>query len=152
VKIYQGSTLMASALAGPAGEWSVTRTWSLGSHTIGATATDAALNTGPPSGLRHFTIKLVNTLSPAFTFKEIVHGHSVTLRGVAKPAENHKLVYVQILGRRWTTIGSLREDSHGFLFFSVRPTRVGDFFYRFVIAADAGHMGAVSRSVDIDSD
>jgi hypothetical protein len=153
VKVYQGSTLLGSALAGPTGQWSKLITFTLGGHTIGATATDQAGNTGPPSSLRHFTIKRPQAISTAFTFIEVRHGRLVTLRGAVSPIQNGKTVTLQFLvGRVWRSVATTHQNSLGRFQFIVRTANIRDYFYRFVTPADAGHLAATSRTINVDSD
>jgi hypothetical protein len=153
VKVYQGSTLLGSALAGPTGEWGKLITFTLGGHTIAATATDQAANTSPPSALRHFTIKRPQAISTAFTFIEFVHGRLVTLKGAVAPVQSGKTVILQLLiGRTWTNVATTHQNSLGRFAFTIRPRNIRDYFYRFVTPADAGHLAAISRTIDVDSD
>ena len=58
VTLYDGSTLLGSVTADGSGNWSFTPTTALaeGVHTITATATNAAGNTSPATGIYDFTV------------------------------------------------------------------------------------------------
>ncbi|MCB4360670.1 retention module-containing protein [Quatrionicoccus australiensis] len=69
IKIYDGTTLLGSALVGASGSWSFTPTTALsnGGHSLAATQTDVAGNTGPVSGSVSFTIDTSTVTSPTIT-------------------------------------------------------------------------------------
>ncbi len=64
VRIYDGVTLIATVTANGSGNWTYGATLAVGSHTITATATDAAGNTGSASGAK--TV-IVDTTAPSVT-------------------------------------------------------------------------------------
>ncbi len=69
IKLYDGTTYLGSTLVGATGTWSYTPTTALsnGAHSLNATQTDVAGNTGPVSGSVSFTIDTSTVTSPTIT-------------------------------------------------------------------------------------
>ncbi len=68
VKVYDGATLLGSAVATAAGAWSfTTAALADGAHNLTATATDVAGNTGPASSALAVTIDTGAPVAPAIT-------------------------------------------------------------------------------------
>ena len=65
VKVFDGATLLGSVAANASGAWSyTTAALANGSHSLTATATDAAGNTGAASGALSVTIDTVAPAAP----------------------------------------------------------------------------------------
>ena len=68
VKVYDGATLLGSATANGSGAWSfTTAALSNGAHSLTATATDAAGNTGAASSALSVTVDAVAPVAPTIT-------------------------------------------------------------------------------------
>ena len=123
VKVYDGSTLLGSAIANGSGVWTYT-TSALpnGAHSLTATATDVAGNTGVASAALNVT---VDTIAPAIPViaSDTLTGKSATLSGTAEAGSTIK-VYdgTTLLGSATTsssgawsyTTSVLSNGTHGF--------------------------------------
>src|SRR4029078_7377818 len=82
VKVYDGATLLGSAVANGAGGWSYTTgTLANGAHSLTATATDAAGNTGVASTALNVTIDTSAPVAPvisSFSTYSGTPGHAIT--------------------------------------------------------------------------
>ena len=69
ISVYDGATLLGSTLADGTGNWSFTPATALadGMHTISATATNAAGNTSPATGIYDFTVDTGLPAAPTVT-------------------------------------------------------------------------------------
>ena len=98
VKVYDGATLLGSALASGTGAWSyTTAVLPNGGHSLTATATDAAGNTGVASSALNVTIDTTAPTTPTITSFStdsgvvgdgITNDNALTLAGTAE-AEQH---------------------------------------------------------------
>lgn len=88
VKVFEGATQRASAVAAPDGSWTADVSFADGTHTITATATDAAQNVSPASAARTFSVDTVAPAVPSITSPSegaFVNSGSVTVSGSAEP-------------------------------------------------------------------
>lgn len=86
VTIYRGSpaTSIGSGVINTAGLWQVSASYTDGTHTVVAVATDQSLNVGPTSTSRTFTVDTIIPLAPTILQPSaIVTISSVTLSGTA---------------------------------------------------------------------
>ncbi|MBZ4331842.1 Ig-like domain-containing protein [Corallococcus sp. AS-1-12] len=88
VTVREGTTVLCTATANASGTWSCTSsTLSEGSHTISATARDAAGNTGPASTAVPFTVDTVAPVAPVIaspTANQSVGSQTPVLSGTAE--------------------------------------------------------------------
>ena len=85
VKVYDGATLLGSALASGTGAWSyTTAVLPNGGHSLTATATDAAGNTGVASTALSVTIDTAAPAAPVITGDTIVNTNEMMLTGTAE--------------------------------------------------------------------
>ena len=94
VKVYDGATLLGSATANGSGAWSyTTAALSNGAHSLTATATDAAGNTGVASSALSVTIDTTAPVAPSITSfspdsgvvgDHITNVNTLTLTGTAE--------------------------------------------------------------------
>src|SRR5262249_39253338 len=117
VKIYDGTTLLGSTIANGSGAWTYT-TASLvnGPHSLSATATDAAGNTGTASSVAAVTINVPTATTPTITSFSVDSGivgdgvtndRTLTLTGIADANTTIKVYDGAIL------LGSTTADSGG---------------------------------------
>ena len=91
VKVYDGATLLGSAAANGTGAWSyTTAALSNGAHSLTATATDAAGNTGAASTLA-VTIDTTAPVAPSIGSGVIVSTNAVALTGTAEANSSIKI-------------------------------------------------------------
>ena len=95
VKVYDGATLLGSAVANGSGAWSFTTAapWRMAAHSLTATATDAAGNTGVASAALAVTIDTTAPVAPSITAFStdsgvvgdgITNDNTLTLTGTAE--------------------------------------------------------------------
>ncbi len=85
VKVYDGATLLNSVTADGTGAWSyTTRRCANGAHSLTATATDAAGNTGVASAALSVTVDTVAPTAPSITSDVIVNTNQIALTGTAE--------------------------------------------------------------------
>src|SRR4029078_3127706 len=94
VKVYDGATLLGSAVGNGAGAWSYTTgTLANGAHSLTATATDAAGNTGVASTALNVTIDTTAPVAPVISSFStdsgtagdgITNDNTLTLTGTAE--------------------------------------------------------------------
>ncbi|HEX9711305.1 MAG TPA: Ig-like domain-containing protein [Actinomycetota bacterium] len=99
VTVYEGLAVVGTATAGPSGSWEFAVNMPAGSHTVTATATDPAGNTGPSSPSRTFT---VDASRPTVSFSTagpviVLPGQTVTLSGTASDNFGVAGVTVEVL-------------------------------------------------------
>ena len=98
VKVYDGATLLGSALASGTGAWSyTTAVLPNGGHSLTATATDAAGNTGAASSALNVTIDTTAPTIPTITSFStdsgvvgdgITNDNALTLAGTAEAVQH----------------------------------------------------------------
>ena len=85
VKVYDGATLLNSVTADGTGAWSyTTMALSNGTHSLTATATDAAGNTGVASAALSVTVDTVAPTVPLITSDVVVNTNQIALTGTAE--------------------------------------------------------------------
>src|SRR6185295_6591816 len=85
VKVYDGATLLGSALASGTGAWSyTTAVLPNGGHSLTATATDAAGNTGVASSALNVTIDTTAPTTPLIASGVVVNTNEIALTGTAE--------------------------------------------------------------------
>lgn len=99
VTVLEGATALGSAVAGGSGAWSVALTFADGAHSITATATDAATNTGPASGARAFSLDAtVPTVAITTANSSLFVLAPVKIAGTAADASGITSVHVRYIG------------------------------------------------------
>jgi hypothetical protein len=124
VKIYDGATLLTTVTANGSGAWTYASTLAVGSHTITATATDAAGNTGPASSAKTIIVDQTAPAAPSITTPSAATTTtSSTTNTIAGTAENNSTVKIYdgavVLAvvnadgsGNWTYAATLAEGSH----------------------------------------
>ncbi len=85
VKVFDGATLLGSVTASGTGAWTyTTAALANGAHSLTATATDAAGNTGTASTALGVTIDTTAPTTPSITSNAIVNLNDVALTGTAE--------------------------------------------------------------------
>jgi T5SS/PEP-CTERM-associated repeat protein len=141
VKLFDNTTLIATTTALGNGTWSVASgTLAQGTHSILATATDAAGNTGLASGTLALVIDTTAPAAPAFTDLAAGSG-SATLSGTA---EANSIVSISDLGKQLGTATTTAAGTWSFI-----ATSLSDSLH--VFAATATDLaGNVSGSLGSD--
>ena len=112
VKVYDGATLLGSALASGTGAWSyTTAVLPNGGHSLTATATDAAGNTGVASSALNVTIDTTAPVAPTITSFStdsgvvgdgITNDNALTLTGTAEAnARSRSMTVRRCSAARW---------------------------------------------------
>jgi hypothetical protein len=92
VKIYDGATPIGNAVASGSGAWSyTTAALANGGHSLTATATDAAGNTGTASAALAVTVDTTVPTKPVITGSQIMNSNILTLSGTAEAGSAVKL-------------------------------------------------------------
>ncbi len=85
VKVFDGATLLGSVTASGTGAWSyTTAALANGAHSLTATATDAAGNTGTASAALSVTVDTTAPVAPSIMSSAIVNLNDVALTGTAE--------------------------------------------------------------------
>src|SRR5450631_1960903 len=124
VNVYDGATLLGNAIANGSGACTyTTAALSNGGHSLTATATDAAGNTGVASSAMAVTIDTVAPVAPSIVTETFITPSVVTLIGTAEAnsqitvfdgASNLGSTVTNALGIWTFTSGTLADGSHGF--------------------------------------
>ena len=92
VKVYDGATLLGTATANGSGAWSCTTAALVdGGHSLTATATDAAGNSGAASATLNVTIDTTAPVVPSIGSGVIVNTNEVALTGTAEAGSTVKV-------------------------------------------------------------
>ena len=92
VKVYDGATLLGTATANGSGAWScTTAALADGGHSLTATATDAAGNSGVASATLNVTIDTTAPVVPSIGSGVIVNTNEVALTGTAEAGSTIKV-------------------------------------------------------------
>ena len=143
VKVFDGATLLGSAVANGSGAWSyTTAALANGSHSLTATATDAAGNTGAASSAMSVTIDTVAPAAPVIAGDTIVNGNKVMLIGTA---EANSKVAVFDAG---ALLGTTTTDSGGAWSYTTSPLKNGPHAFTATATDTAGNTSPVSPLYD----
>lgn len=123
VQVLDGTTQVATAAAGPSGDWTAAATLAEGSHTLTATATDAATNVSAASAAVRITVDLTAPGAPVITSPVAGAATNAATVDVTGTAEPGSLVTVRegvvTIGSattagdgRWTVSYAFAEGSH----------------------------------------
>ncbi len=149
VKVYDGATLLGSAVATSAGAWSFTTgTLNDGAHNLTATATDVAGNTGPASSALAVTVDTGAPVAPAIDSETIVNANQINLVGTAE-AGSTITVYDGT-----TVLGNTQVDANGAWSFTSAALFDGSHSLSVTATDAAGNVSAASSDpvVTIDTD
>ena len=124
IKVYDGATLLGSAVTNSSGAWTyTTAALTDGAHNLTATATDAAGNTGAASAALGVTIDTTAPVAPVISSDVIVNTNEVALTGTAEANSTVKIYDgATLLGSAvatssgaWTyTTAALANGNHSF--------------------------------------
>ena len=143
VKVFDGATLLGSVAANGSGAWSyTTAALANGNHSLTATATDAAGNTGAASGALSVTIDTVAPATPVIAGDTIVNGNKVMLTGTA---EANSKVSVFDAG---ALFGTTTTDSGGSWSYTTNPLSDGPHAFTATATDTAGNTSPVSPLYD----
>ena len=156
VKVYDGATLLGMVIANGSGAWSYT-TASLanGSHSLTATATDAAGNTGAASAVLNVTIDTAPPSSPAIaSFSNdtgtvgdgITNDNILTLTGTAEANTTVKIYDGA------TLLGQTTADSSGAWSYTTAALANGTHNFTATATDAAGNMSAASATLNVTVD
>jgi hypothetical protein len=107
----------------------------------------SATEVGSDSNL--LTVAVRPSVIAAVTKPKVAHGRPVGL-DVSVPGHSGQLVAVQRWYRNaWHAAGTVRLGANGKRVVVVRPAAKGRYRYRFVKAADATHLAAVSKALQV---
>ena len=143
VKVYDGATLLGSAVTNSSGAWTyTTAALSDGAHNLTATATDAAGNTGAASAALGVTIDTTAPVAPVISSDVIVNTNEVALTGTAEANSTVK-VYDGA-----TLLGSVVANSSGA--WTYTTAALGDGAHNLTATATdvAGNVSAASPITD----
>ena len=156
VKVYDGATLLGSATANGSGAWSyTTAALSNGAHSLTATATDAAGNTGVASSALSVTIDTTAPVAPAIaSFSTdsgmvgdgITNDNTLTLTGTAEANSTVK-VYDGA-----TLLGSATANGSGAWSFTTAALSNGAHSLTATATDAAGNTGAASSALSVTID
>jgi len=144
IKVYDGATLLGTATANGSGAWSfTTAALSNGSHSLTATATDAAGNTGAASSAMAVTIDTVTPSAPVIVSDPIVNTNEVALGGTAEANSTVK-VYDGA-----TLLGSAIANGSGAWSFTTAALSNGAHSFTATASDAAGNTGVASGAMAV---
>ncbi len=144
VKVFDGATLLGTATANGTGAWSYTTvTLANGAHSLTATATDAAGNTGVASAALGVTIDTTAPVAPSITGNAIVNFNDVALTGTAE-ANGAVKIYDGA-----TLLGSTTADNNGNWAYTTAGLTNGTHNLTATATDAAGNTGAASAATPV---
>ena len=156
VKLYDGATLLGSATANGSGAWSfTTAALTNGTHSLTATATDAAGNTGVASTALSVTVDTTAPVAPAITSFStdsgtigdgITNDNTLTLTGTAEASSTVKLYDGA------TLLGSATANGSGAWSFTTAALTNGTHSLTATATDAAGNTGAASTALSVTVD
>src|SRR5664280_2789302 len=147
VKVYDGATLLGSALVNGTGAWTyTTAALTNGAHSLTAAATDAAGNTGVASSALSVTVDAVAPLAPSIISDVIVNTNEVALTGTAEANSTIK-VYDGA-----TLLGNATSDASGAWSYTTAALADGTHNLTATAADAAGNAGAASAALGVTID
>ena len=156
VKLYDGATLLGSATANGSGAWSfTTAALSNGTHSLTATATDAAGNTGVASTALSVTVDTTAPVAPAITSFStdtgtigdgITNDNTLTLTGTAEANSTVKLYDGA------TLLGSATANGSGAWSFTTAALSNGTHSLTATATDAAGNTGVASTALSVTVD
>ena len=143
VKVYDGATLLGSAVANGSGAWSyTTAALANGAHSLTATATDVAANTSAASAALAVTIDTAAPNAPVIASDAIVNTDEVMLTGTA---EANSTVNVFDGG---ALLGTATTDSSGAWRYTTSPLNNGPHAFTATATDAAGNISPASQVFD----
>ena len=143
VNIFDDATLLNSVVASASGAWNyTTAALSDGAHSLTATATDAAGNTGVASTALSVTIDTTAPVAPVITSDAIVNTNRVQLTGTAE-ANSTVTVF-----NGTALLGSATADGSGVWNYTTGPLSNGPNAFTATASDAAGNVSSVSQLWD----
>ena len=143
VKVFDGATLLGSAVANGSGAWSyTTAALANGAHSLTATATDAAGNTGVASSALSVTIDRTAPNAPVIVSDAIVNTNKVMLTGTAEA--NSKVTVFDGA----TLLGTATADGGGAWSYTTSPLSDGPHAFTATASDVAGNTSPASQIYD----
>src|ERR1019366_1120107 len=143
VKVYDGATLLGSATANGSGAWNfVTAALVNGAHSLTATATDVAGNTGAASTALSVTVDAVAPTAPSIVSDVIVNTNEIALTGTAEANSTVK-VYDGA-----TLLGSATANGSGAWSYTTSPLSNGTHAFTATATDAAGNTSQASLPAD----
>ena len=144
VKVFDGATLLGSATANGAGAWSFTTgTLANGAHSLTATATDAAGNTGVASATLGVTVDTTAPVAASITSNAIVNLNDVALTGTAEANATVKIFDGA------TLLGSTNANGSGTWSYTTAGLNNGTHNLTATATDAAGNTGVASTAVPV---
>ena len=143
VKVYDGATLLGSALASGTGAWSyTTAVLPNGGHSLTATATDAAGNTGAASSALNVTIDTTAPAAPVITGDTIVNTNEMMLTGTAEANSKVTIFEGSML------LGTATANDSGAWSYTTKPLSDGSHAFTATASDLADNTSAPSQILD----
>ena len=143
VKVFDGATLLGSAVANGSGAWSyTTAALANGAHSLHCHATDAAGNTGVASAALSVTIDTTAPNAPVIAGDTIVNTNQVMLTGTAEA--NSKVTVFD----GGTLLGTATADGSGAWSYTTNPLSDGPHAFTATASDTAGNTSPVSQVYD----
>ena len=156
VKVFDGATLLGSAVANGSGAWSyTTAALANGAHSLTATATDAAGNTGAASAALSVTIDTTAPVAPSITSfttdsgtvgDGITNDNTLTLTGTAEANSTVKVFDGA------TLLGSVVANGSGAWSYTTAALANGAHSLTATATDAAGNTGAASAALSVTID
>ncbi len=156
VKVYDGATLLGSVTADGTGAWTyTTAALANGAHSLTATATDAAGNTGTASAALNVTVDTTAPVAPSIASfstdsgtvgDDITNDNTLTLTGTAEANSTVK-VYDGA-----TLLGSVTADGTGAWTYTTAALANGAHSLTATATDAAGNTGTASAALDVTVD
>jgi hypothetical protein len=143
VKVYDGATLLGSATANGSGAWSyTTAALSNGAHSLTATASDAAGNTGVASSALAVTVDTVAPNVPVIASDAFVNSNEVMLTGTAEVNSTVNIF------EGTTQLGTTTADGRGAWSYTTSPLSNGNHAFTATATDAAGNTSLASQPID----
>ncbi len=143
VKVYDGATLLGSATVNGSGAWTyTTAALANGAHSLTATATDAAGNTGVASSVQSVTVDTVAPKAPVITSDAIVNTNEVLLTGTAEVGSTVKIF------EGATLLGAAAVNGSGAWSYTTSPLADGPHAFTATATDAAGNTSLASQYID----
>ena len=143
VKIFDGTTLLGSVVANSSGAWTyTTAALANGAHTLTATASDAAGNTGAASAALSVTIDTTAPAAPIIASDVTVNTNQLQLIGTAEANSTVKIYDGA------TLLSSVLADNNGAWSYTTNPLPDGSHAFAATSTDAAGNTSPASQPLD----
>ena len=144
MKVFDGTTLLGSAIANGSGAWSyTTAALASGAHSLTATASDAAANTSAASSALSVTIDTVAPTAPVISSNSVSSSNVVTLSGTAE-ANSTVTVFDGT-----TQLGTATANASGAWSYSTAALPSGSHSFTETATDAAGNTGVASSALNL---